>query len=623
MVGVTLSKKQTKDGGGSLSLEIIGGESTGKIEFTSGKLDSFIFDDIRVIPDGDEENDVESSTTVLSTDLFACLGVIRIQQEDFLVVVAEALSVGTLDAHEIFQIKRVEAYSLYRTLKTHPTVDPSVQIDNDHVIDDLSDLTSHPIVTLVSLLSRGSYYYCPTKDLTAPFQASHSREYHAPQFVWNYFLLEPIQKFICLQDDITRDYIIKTGLFPVIINGFVGMSRCINEGNAEFWVISRTSRLRTGTRYCFRGLDDDGNVSNYVETENIVISGTLMFAYVIVRGSVPVFWEQQANQIAYNKIQLTRSPTATQPSFNRHLKYLQERFGLVHSLDLLSEGRDQSEQLLSSAFEYHTRKFDEDNDSCITKISHFDLNRDLTNSSKSVSEKLEDLFKLVSYEVPVFSYFVKDLSKNKILRTQRGVFRVNCFDCLDRTNLAQAFLSSKVFDLFTRNYLTAGTSAKCAKEALSCLNEIWADNGDQLSIIYTGSGALKSSITRTGSYNIKGYMLDARKSFKRVYQNHFYDDSKNESIRLLLGNAPINEKVILHDIFEISEASAQILVPGYTELYVLSLTWNVNGLIPNSGDLKPLFISQTPPDIVAFGFQEIVDLNPSQVFTQIMCDDYC
>lgn len=35
-------------------------------------------------------------------------------------------------------------------------------------------------------------------------------------------------------------------------------------------------------------------------------------------------------------------------------------------------------------------------------------------------------------------FFVEDIDSKKILRLQDGVFRVNCLDSLDRTNVAQS-----------------------------------------------------------------------------------------------------------------------------------------------------------------------------------------
>jgi hypothetical protein len=73
------------------------------------------------------------------------------------------------------------------------------------------------------------------------------------------------------------------------------------------------SCLRAGTRFNTRGIDDDGNVANNVETEVLIYTNELCFSYVIIRGSVPVFWEQQGIQLGAHKIQIARSFAATQP----------------------------------------------------------------------------------------------------------------------------------------------------------------------------------------------------------------------------------------------------------------------------------------------------------------------
>jgi hypothetical protein len=49
--------------------------------------------------------------------------------------------------------------------------------------------------------------------------------------------------------------------------------------------------MRTGTRFHARGIDDSGNVANFVETEQIIVADNIVFSYTMVRGSVPVFWE--------------------------------------------------------------------------------------------------------------------------------------------------------------------------------------------------------------------------------------------------------------------------------------------------------------------------------------------
>ena len=61
-------------------------------------------------------------------------------------------------------------------------------------------------------------------------------------------------------------------------------------------LISRRSRHRAGTRYFRRGIDGEGHVANFNETEQIVLvggdeSGTQL-SFVQIRGSVPVFWAE-------------------------------------------------------------------------------------------------------------------------------------------------------------------------------------------------------------------------------------------------------------------------------------------------------------------------------------------
>ena len=72
-------------------------------------------------------------------------------------------------------------------------------------------------------------------------------------------------------------------------------------------LISRRSRFRAGTRYFRRGIDHDGNVANFNETEQILLvegpttpgsvrtfddNYAAKLSYVQIRGSVPVFWSE-------------------------------------------------------------------------------------------------------------------------------------------------------------------------------------------------------------------------------------------------------------------------------------------------------------------------------------------
>ncbi len=70
---------------------------------------------------------------------------------------------------------------------------------------------------------------------------------------------------------------------------------------------------------------------------------------------------------------------------------------------------------------------------------------------------------------------------------------------------------------------------------LTGFNRLWADvffyqklikNGDWLSKIYAGTGALKSSYTRKGKTSLFGFIDDAAKSMNRFVIHNFQDKNR-------------------------------------------------------------------------------------------------
>lgn len=86
----------------------------------------------------------------------------------------------------------------------------------------------------------------------------------------------------------------------------VELNQCKINGKSFAWgLITRRSRHRPGTRYFSRGIDAQGHVSNFVETEQIVlydgastsqhVVGEVELSFVQTRGSIPVYWAQVIN----------------------------------------------------------------------------------------------------------------------------------------------------------------------------------------------------------------------------------------------------------------------------------------------------------------------------------------
>lgn len=147
-------------------------------------------------------------------------------------------------------------------------------------------------------------------------QAQHPLETYDERFVWNSTLLAPFLAFRSGLPDETRRTLDEQSLLIPVIQGFCGSSP-VSSGAwtpggrpdvASLAIISRLSWKRAGARFRTRGIDDDGQVANFVESETILALGSVCVSYVQVRGSVPLFWQQpsQGLQTLQQKVELTR-----------------------------------------------------------------------------------------------------------------------------------------------------------------------------------------------------------------------------------------------------------------------------------------------------------------------------
>ena len=104
-----------------------------------------------------------------------------------------------------------------------------------------------------------------------------------------------------------------------IIHGFVSIKSVFLNGQTLDWaIISRRSIHRAGTRYFIRGADVDGNVANYVETEQLVIYNRSVASFVLTRGSIPFIWSQRPN-IKYKPKPVVSTVDDQLRVFKRHI----------------------------------------------------------------------------------------------------------------------------------------------------------------------------------------------------------------------------------------------------------------------------------------------------------------
>jgi hypothetical protein len=163
--------------------------------------------------------------------------------------------------------------------------------------------------------------------------SQHPLETYDERFVWNASLLAPFLSFRSGLPEATRRSLDEQSLLIPVIQGFCGSSS-VTTGSwtpggkadaASLAFISRLSWKRAGARFRTRGIDDDGQVANFVETEVILALGSVCVSYVQVRGSVPLFWQQpsQGIQTLQQRVELTRVSLYTRmPAYNSPRKLL-------------------------------------------------------------------------------------------------------------------------------------------------------------------------------------------------------------------------------------------------------------------------------------------------------------
>ncbi|XP_062599038.1 phosphatidylinositide phosphatase SAC2-like [Saccostrea cucullata] len=136
------------------------------------------------------------------------------------------------------------------------------------------------------------------------------------------------------------------------------------------------------------------------------------------------------------------------------------------------------------------------------------------------------------------------LNKDSAICEQRGVFRVNCVDCLDRTNVSQTAIARIVMETQLRKLGILPPDETLPTNCKRIFQVLWANNGDAISRQYAGTAALKGDYTRTGERKITGMMKDGVNSANRYYLR-FRDSYRQATIDLMLGQLVLTDAMML------------------------------------------------------------------------------
>ncbi|XP_005383527.1 PREDICTED: phosphatidylinositide phosphatase SAC1 [Chinchilla lanigera] len=456
--------------------------------------------------------------SAVTRPIFGILGTIHLVAGNYLIVITKKTKIGEFFNHVIWKATDFDILSYKKTM-LHLT---DIQLQDNKTF----------LAMLNNVLSVDGFYFSTTYDLThtlqrlsntsPEFQEMSLLERADQRFVWNGHLLRELSA----QPEVHRFAL------PVL-HGFINMHSCSINGKYFDWIlISRRSCFRAGVRYYVRGIDSEGHAANFVETEQIVHYGGSRASFVQTRGSIPIFWSQRPN-LKYKPLPQISKAANHMDGFQRHFDSQVIIYGKQVIINLVNQKG--SEKPLEQAFATMVSSL---GNGMIRYIA-FDFHKECRHMRW---DRLSILMDQVAEMQDELGYFLVD-SAGKVVTNQEGVFRSNCMDCLDRTNVVQSLLARRSLQaqLQRLGVLHVGQKLEEQDEFEKIYKNAWADNANACAKQYAGTGALKTDFTRTGKRTQLGLIMDGWNSLIRYYKNNFSDGFRQDSIDLFLGNYSVDE----------------------------------------------------------------------------------
>ena len=484
---------------------------------------------------------------------YGIVGFIRFLEGYYLILITKQIPVAILGFHTIYTIE--DASLIYVPYENADKAQPK-----DSNLDEQRYLKLFQTVDL-----RQNFYYSYTYDLTHTLQYNLSETHlekgdedsfnledettcigyvNKPEvkYIWNDYLLKPLRG--------------KANYYWIlnIIHGYLAQSSLNIYGCSVYiTLISRRSQKFAGTRFLKRGGSREGYVANEVETEQIVHNaGVSSFArgsftsFVHMRGSIPLLWSQDPKQVPKPPINIDiYDPFSTVAA--AHFQRLLHRYGAPVIILNLVKMREKKAQESTLAHEYkycleYLQQFLPNND--FFQYIYFDMAKLNKTDKGNVMNRLYDIADSCVKKTGFFQNFsalycnseYKDLNSTVKMNKQKGVTRVNCVDCLDRTNTAmyvigKCALAHQLYALGVISQPFIDADNICEK----ILIDLYEKSGDSIAQQYAGS----QLVHRVDTYGTKNSLASQSRDFvhtiSRYYSNAFSDADKQNAINLFLG----------------------------------------------------------------------------------------
>ncbi|PIA46780.1 hypothetical protein AQUCO_01500374v1 [Aquilegia coerulea] len=463
----------------------------------------------------DEIPDCTSVRAPRTQTIFGVIGMLKLLAGVYVLVITERECVGSYLGHPIFKMSSLKVLPCDHSLNNSPMEQKKMESEFSMLLN-AAERTS-------------GLYFSYDVNLTVNAQRLHNLGDESkmlplwrqadPKYVWNNYMMES------LIDNKLDQY-----LLPVIQGNILfarNFQAAIGRNIVDVTLIARRCTRRTGTRMWRRGADSDGYVANFVESEQIVQLNGFTASFIQVRGSIPFLWEQIVDLTYKPKFEIVRLDEAPRV-VERHFLDLRKRYGSVLAVDLVN--KHGSEGRLSEKYANAMQHVISED----MRYLHFDFHRICGHIH---FERLSILYDQIEEFLRKNGYFFLN-EKGEKVDEQLGVVRTNCIDCLDRTNVTQSMIGRKMLEkqLHRIGVFAADDTISKYPHFDESFKILWANHGDDISIQYSGTPALKGDFVRCGKRTVQGIVKDGWNALARYYLNNFCDGTKQDAIDLLQGH---------------------------------------------------------------------------------------
>ncbi|CAD7923797.1 unnamed protein product, partial [Amoebophrya sp. A120] len=510
------------------------------------------------------------------------LGFVRFLRGWYVVVLTKKKKLGTLGHHEVFEVERVELV---------PIADQNLIQEEQFFQFEQADLAEEQkwVERWMSVLKSGNFFFSYSYELSRSVQQNQADRlaesdpfYADPEF-FRFLVVHPCRRscsFYSTSLGTPDRPEWRTFCLTICHGTFAQQILSSYSQQLEITLVSRRSTRFAGTRYRKRGMNAHGHCGNEVESEQILCHPGIrsILSFVQLRASVPLFWGQESTAMAFKPPIVYPKEDIDLQATRRHLGDLLSRYGSpLVVLNLMRNSAGTDEQTLSAKMKTCLEKLAAEivaNDASgllqvvyhhldLKAAAKLDLNYAAGTAAVDRSIQKQRFNRLVceTAEAMVDKVGFYHQTRSSVKSVQSGAVRVNCVDCLDRTNVLLFFLGLEAFErqlkslgavptlsaehqatTFPRQYSKGSTapspnrtgayrrqsSLELDGHVAQLLGELYDTSGDCLSMQYAGSVAHKKYASSSGGKELLT-------SIQRQYQTSFQDAEKQLAINLFLG----------------------------------------------------------------------------------------